>query len=195
MTLKTNEKLQIRDSRAADVKAIHRIYEEQVLNGISSWEEIPPTLNEMQERRSAIFEKGYPFLVGEIGDQVVGYAYAGPYRSRSGYRYTVEHSIYVDKTYRHNGTGASLMKELICRCEALGFRQMIAVIGGSDNHTSIEFHTKMGFSHAGTLRSIGYKFDHWMDSVIMQRALGSGEQTPPGQLKIDHNKIENEKTI
>ena len=109
----------------------------------------------------------------------MGYAYASSYRPRPGYRYTVENSIYVDKGARGSGIGRLLMEELVRRCEAAGYRQMVAVIGDSNNHTSINFHKRMGFTHAGTISSIGFKFGRWMDSVIMQLPLGESDETLP----------------
>ena len=162
-----------------DMPAIHRIYEDQVLNGVSSWEDEPPTLQEMTDRQTAITEKGFPYLVAEVDDRVMGYAYASSYRPRPGYRYTVENSIYVDKNARGSGIGRLLMEELVRQCEAVGYRQMVAVIGDSNNHTSIDFHKRMGFTHAGTISSIGFKFGRWMDSVIMQLPLGESDETLP----------------
>ncbi|MBE7636578.1 GNAT family N-acetyltransferase [Sneathiella sp. P13V-1] len=169
----------IRPVQNSDIPAIHRIYEDQVLNGVSSWEDEPPTVQEMTDRQTTITEKGFPYLVAKVDGQVMGYAYASSYRPRPGYRYTVENSIYVDQNARGSGIGRLLMEELIRQCEAAGYRQMVAVIGDSNNHPSINFHKKMGFIHAGTIRSIGFKFGRWMDSVIMQLPLGESDQTLP----------------
>lgn len=162
-----------------DMARITEIYTHHVLHGASSWELSPPDTAEMSRRASALEEAGYPYLVAEIDGQVVGYAYAGAYRPRPAYRNTVEHSIYIDDTVRRGGIGRILLKSLIDTCTDLGFRQMIAIIGDSQNLQSIEFHEKMGFTHVGKVKSIGYKFDRWMDQIIMQRALGPGADSPP----------------
>ncbi len=172
-------KMIIRDVTQTDMPTIHEIYSEQVLNGVSSWEEEPPTLDEMTQRKNAILDGGYPFLVCEVNGKVAGYSYASAYRPRPGYRYTVENSIYIHKDFHKMGIGRRLLDALIERCEAKGFRQMVAVIGDSNNHPSIDFHKRMGFIHAGTIKSIGFKFGRWMDSVIMQRPIGDEDKTLP----------------
>ncbi|MCG8492247.1 MAG: N-acetyltransferase family protein [Sneathiellales bacterium] len=169
----------IRTVEQRDLPAIQRIYEDQVLNGVSSWEEEPPSLEEMTNRCNSILEGGFPYLVATEGDRLLGYAYASSYRARIGYRYVVENSIYVDKETRGKGVGRLLMDTLIKDCTARGFRQMIAVIGSSDNSASLDFHERMGFERVGLLPSIGFKFGRWMDSVIMQISLGDGDKTLP----------------
>lgn len=169
----------IRTVEEHDFIAIHRIYEDQVLNGVSSWEEEPPSVEEMKARCQNIVDGGFPYLVATEGDKLLGYAYASSYRGRIGYRFTVENSVYVSEEARGKGVGRFLMDSLITECETLGFRQMIAVIGSSDNSASINFHERMGFDRVGVLPSIGFKFGRWMDSVIMQLSLGAGDKTLP----------------
>lgn len=170
----------LRDAIEADMPVICEIYADQVLNGVSSWEEQPPGIEEMLGRREKIIAEGFPYRVVEIKDAIAGYSYASSYRPRSAYRYTVENTIYVHKEYRGQGLGRLLLEDLIASCEAQGFRQMVAVIGDSNNHTSIDFHKHMGFEQVGIINSIGYKFGRWMDSVIMQRALAEGDESLPG---------------
>ncbi len=174
-----SETLILRDVADGDMRAIQDIYADQVLNGVSSWEEQPPSLDEMIRRCDAIVTSGYPYQVAQRNGAVVGYTYASSYRPRPGYRYTVESTIYVDKGARGLGVGRRLLEDLIERCEANGYRQMIAVIGDSRNSASIEFHSRMGFKQAGLIQSIGFKFGRWMDSVIMQRPLANGDTTLP----------------
>ena len=158
----------VRASSEADLPAIQAIYAYEVLNGLASFEEIPPSLEEMTARRAALLDKGYPYLVAEKDGVVVGYAYAGPYRPRSAYRFSVENSIYINQDCRGQGVGSALMRELIVRSKAAGFKQMIAVIGNSENQGSIALHRRHGFADVGTFRAIGFKFDRWVDSVLMQ---------------------------
>lgn len=169
----------LRDVIKADLPAICEIYADEVINGVSSWEERPPDVEEMQCRREKIIADGYPYRVAELDGQIAGYCYASSYRPRSGYRYTVENTIYVNQAMRGQGMGRLLMDDLVTICETLGYRQMVAVIGDSNNHVSIDFHTQLGFVPAGVIKSIGFKHGRWMDSVIMQRALGQGDQSQP----------------
>ncbi len=164
-----------------DMPTICSIYADEVLQGVSSWENTPPSLEEMIRRRDSILAGEFPYIVAEHDGEILGYAYASSYRPRPGYRYTVENSIYISDNARGRGIGKHLLIELIKRCEIAGYRQMIAVIGDSSNDASIGFHTKMGFEKVGVIKSIGFKFGRWMDSVIMQKALGSGGQTLPEQ--------------
>ena len=169
----------IRDSRADDVPAIHAIYHHWVLHGLASWEIEPPSLAEMERRRDAVLAGGYPHLVAERDGKVIGYAYAGAYRPRTGYRFCVENSVYVAPGGHRGGVGRTMLDALIARCEAQGLRQMVAVIGDSGNAASIALHERCGFTHAGLLPAIGWKFGRWVDSVLMIRALGPGDSTPP----------------
>tara|TARA_R110000787_G_scaffold63679_7_gene143632 strand:+ start:61919 stop:62479 length:561 start_codon:yes stop_codon:yes gene_type:complete len=161
------------------IDAITAIYGHHVLHGTSSWELTPPDRVDMTDRAKALLAGGYPYLLALINGRVAGYAYAGAYRPRPAYRYTVEHSIYVNEAERRGGVGHTLMQALIESCTARGFRQMIAVVGDSQNQQSIRFHEKMGFRHVGLVENIGFKFERWMDQVLMQRALGDGAKTQP----------------
>ena len=172
----------IHEATAADATRIAAIYGHEVLHGTATWEYDPPDVPEITRRMEAILAAGYPYLVAEDSGLVIGYAYASSYRARIGYRYTVENSVYIDRAAHGQGIGKALMIELIARCEALGFRQMVAVIGDSENHASIALHTSVGFRHMGTLPALGYKFDRWLDFVAMQRALGPGDGEPGGQV-------------
>jgi len=171
----------IRDAADNDMAAIREIYAYQVHHGVSSWEEESPSLAEMISRRQAIVATGYPFRVAVRGGKVVGYAYASAYRPRPAYRYTVENSVYVAEHAQRSGVGRYLLEDLIEVCTKMNFRQMIAVIGDSANAMSIDFHAKMGFRKIGVINSIGFKFDRWLDSVIMQLPLGDGDGSPPTQ--------------
>lgn len=170
----------IRDSRAADVPAIQAIYAHHVLHGTGSFETQPPDVGAMTERRAALLAQGYPYLVAEDGEgRIVGFAYAGPFRPREAFRFTVEDSLYVAPGQQGRGIGRALLAALIERCEALGFRQMVAVVGDSANAGSIAVHAGAGFAHSGRWEAVGFKFGRWVDTVFMQRALGPGATTPP----------------
>ena len=151
--------------------AVAAIYAHQVLHSPATFELEPPDLDEMQRRRRVIVDGGYCYLVAERRSEIVGYAYASAYRPRPAYRHTVENSVYVRPGLERQGVGRVLLVELIARCEQAGFRQMIAVIGDSANHASIGLHAALGFRMAGTLDAVGFKFDRWLDSVLMQREL------------------------
>lgn len=170
----------IRASRDADVAAIAAIYAYHVLHGVASFEEVPPGTDEIARRRDAILGHGLPYLVAERGGRVVGYCYAGPFRPRSSYRFTLEDSIYIDAAELGRGIGRALLTPLIARCGELGYRQMVAVIGGSETIASIRLHAALGFAHTGLLPAVGLKFGRWIDIVLMQRALGSGATSLPG---------------
>jgi phosphinothricin acetyltransferase len=161
----------IRDAAESDVSAIAVIYADHVLTGLASFEETPPTLADLTERWRSVLSHGLPYLVADSDGRVAGYCYAGPYRSRSAYRFTVEDSVYVARESAGHGLGSALLAALIERCERGSWRQMVAVIGDSDNHASIRLHRKFGFRHVGTLEQVGFKFGRWVDSVLMQRAL------------------------
>jgi L-amino acid N-acyltransferase YncA len=168
----------IRASRDADVPAIAAIYGYHVLHGVASFEEVPPDAAEIARRRGEIVKRGLPYLVAERDGRVIGYCYAGPFRPRVAYRFTVEDSVYVEAAEIGRGLGRALLEQVIARCSELGYRQMVAVIGGSDNAASISLHAALGFRHAGVLPAVGRKFDRWIDTVLMQRALGPGASTP-----------------
>jgi phosphinothricin acetyltransferase len=166
----------LRPARDSDIPSITAIYSHYVLNTTTTFEMDAPDESEMARRYKEVLKAGLPYLVAESDGQVVGYAYAVPYRPRRAYRFTIEESIYLHPQHLRKGLGRLLMSALIEQCEALNYRQMLAVIGGSDNAASISLHTAMGFRHVGLLPSVGHKFGKWADSVIMQRALGPGDQ-------------------
>jgi len=169
----------VRDAVDADLEAITAIYAEGVLTGTGTFELTAPDASEMAGRRAAILKLGLPWLVAELDGVVVGYAYAGPFRTRAAYRYTVEDSIYVLASAHGHGVGKALLLELIARCEALGLRQMLGVIGDSANAGSIKLHAACGFAPMGAVEGVGWKFDDWLDVVFMQRRLNGGEATEP----------------
>jgi L-amino acid N-acyltransferase YncA len=171
--------LSIRPTEDADVVAIAGIYRHHVLHGVASFEEIPPDPAEISRRRREILAHGLPYLVAERAGQVVGFSYASLYRTRSAYRLTVEDSIYIDRAEVGRGIGRALLGVLVERCTGLGYRQMVAVIGGSDQWPSIALHRALGFSWTGMLPAVGAKFGGWVDVVLMQRALGPGATTTP----------------
>ncbi|MGQ7791276.1 GNAT family N-acetyltransferase [Faunimonas sp. B44] len=169
----------IRACEIRDIPAVAAIYRHAVLTGTASFEIEPPDEAEMLRRREAVVSGGHPYLVAESGPTVVGYAYAGPYRPRPAYRNTVESSIYVHPEWHGRGAGRMLLSALLAAAEERGFRQIVAVIGDSGNEASIALHAALGFTHAGTLRSVGWKHGRWLDSVLMQRALGPGDASRP----------------
>jgi phosphinothricin acetyltransferase len=169
----------IRPSRDEDVPAITAIYRHHVLNGVASFEEVPPDQQEIARRRGEIVARGLPYLVAERAGRVIGYCYAGPFRPRVGYRFTVEDSVYVEADEIGRGLGRALLEQVISRCGKLGYRQMIAVIGGRETLGSIGLHERLGFVHIGVLPAVGFKFGRWIDIILMQRALGPGSETLP----------------
>jgi phosphinothricin acetyltransferase len=169
----------VRPVSETDIPAIAAIYAHAVRHGMASFEVDPPDETEMTRRMRAIVDAGYPYIVAEKDGQVLGYAYAGAYRPRPAYRNSVENSVYVSPAAHRLGVGRALLAELVAIAERLGFRQMIAVIGDSGNAGSIGLHRALGFTFCGTIHSVGYKHGRWLDSVIMQRALGPGDTTPP----------------
>jgi L-amino acid N-acyltransferase YncA len=171
--------ISIRPVEAADLDAIQRIYAHHVLHGLASFEETPPDAAELARGGRALADVGLPYLCAVDGDNIVGYAYAGPYRPRSAYRFTVEDSVYVAPGAAGRGVGRALLRALIEICTGLGKRQMIAVIGDSGNEASIGLHRACGFELTGTFRAIGFKHGRWVDSVLMQRALGRGDRSLP----------------
>ena len=171
--------LEIRPTVAADLPIITEIYEHAVRYGTATFELIPPDLAEMTRRFAALMEGGFPYLVACLEGRVVGYAYAGAYRPRPAYRFTVENSVYLEPAVHRRGIGLQLLRRLIAESEARGYRQMIAVIGDSANAGSIGVHTICGFSMIGTHPDVGFKFGRWRDTVMMQRPLGDGASTLP----------------
>ncbi len=171
--------IEIRPTAAADLPAITAIYAEAVLHGTATFELVPPDLAEMTRRYTEITGAGFPYLAALLDGRVVGYCYASHYRTRPAYRFTVENAIYLAPESPRRGVGTHLLQRLIDDCEALGFRQVIAVIGDSANAGSIGVHTKAGFQTIGLHPDVGFKFGRWLDIVLMQRALGGGGRTLP----------------
>jgi phosphinothricin acetyltransferase len=169
----------VRPATRADVPAITRIYAHSVEHGTASFELSAPDEAEMPRRFNELTAHGFPYFVAVVDGAVVGYAYAGPYRTRPAYRFTVENSVYVAHDSHRRGVGKALLQALIEACTEKGFRLMVAVIGDSKQAASIGLHEAAGFEHAGVFKNIGYKFDRWLDSVLMQRALGPGASKPP----------------
>jgi phosphinothricin acetyltransferase len=169
----------IRPAAPQDLPAIQSIYAYHVLNGLASFEEEAPPLSEMQRRYEDVTRQGLPYLVAEEKGEVLGYGYCALYRTRSAYRHTLEDSIYVKNGKQGKGVGKAVLAELIARCTALNYRQVIAVIGDSANAGSIAVHASLGFVRCGTLRSSGYKLGRWVDTVFMQLPLGPGDGTKP----------------
>lgn len=188
------DSITIRLATDADMDAVAAIYARHVLHGRASFETEPPGPAEMRRRRAAVVGKGLPYLVavqaeaGPVGPgpagagltgEVLGYAYAGPYRPRAAYAHTVENSVYLRPDAAGRGIGLRLLSALVAACEQRGLRQMVAVVGDSANEASIRLHEKLGFRRVGVLRDVGYKHGVWLDSVLLQRSLGAGGSTPP----------------
>jgi L-amino acid N-acyltransferase YncA len=174
--------LSIRSCTGAELAAVTRIYAHHVAHSTATFELAPPDEAEIARRWSAVQSLGLPWIVASLdGGLIVGYAYASAYRPRIGYRFTVEDSVYVDPAHVGRGIGASLLTHLIELCETAGARQMIAVIGDNASTASIRLHEKFGFRHVGTLRSVGFKFGRWVDTVLMQRPIGESDDTLPNQ--------------
>lgn len=170
--------LEVRASAPEDIPAITEIYAEAVVNGSASFELEAPDEAEMAGRREKLVAAGHVYLVATIAGELAGYAYTSAYRPRPAYGATVENSVYVKPSFHGRGIGRRLLERLIVEAEACGFRQMIAVIGDSANHGSIRLHEALGFAHVGTLRSVGWKHGKWLDTVLMQRRLGVGDEAP-----------------
>lgn len=173
--------LMVRPAVLADVNAIHAIYAFHVIEGFGTFEEVPPSREEMAKRFQDVVGAGFPYLVAERDGHIAGYAYASPFRARSAYRYALEDSIYVAPDSIGQGVGRALLGELIDVCEAADFRQLVAVIGDSANIASIGLHKALGFAEAGVLTDIAYKRQRWVDAVLLQLKLGSGGETDPGR--------------
>ncbi len=178
-TTQRERKPTVRASTPGDIPAITAIYAHHVLHGLASFELVPPEANEMARRRADVLARGLPHVVAEADGQLVGYAYAAAYRERPAYRYALEDSVYVHPDCMGMGMGRALLEILIEACTAAGYRQLIAVIGDSGNAGSIGLHAACGFARTGLLPSVGCKFGRWVDSVLMQNALGEGERTLP----------------
>lgn len=177
--VRTDGMLSVRDATPEDIVAIQRIYAHHVLHGTATFEEVPPTVAEMRSRYVSVLALGAPYLVAVLNGAVVGYCYASLYRPRIAYRYTIEDSIYLDQDAHGKGAGKALLSALVKRCEQGPWRQMIAVIAGSDNAASIGLHRSLGFEHVGTQAATGFKFGQWIDVIFMQRALGEGSASAP----------------
>lgn len=180
MNAETKPIVTVRGSSEADLARIHEIYAHHVLHGLASFEEAPPPVEEMARRRADVLGKGLPHYVAEADGLVLGYAYANHYRPRSAYRYTLEDSVYVAPDAIGRGVGRLLLQAVIERTTALGYRQLVAVIGDSGHAASIGLHRQAGFALIGILPAVGFKFGRWVDSVLMQRALGDGAAAMPG---------------
>ena len=172
----------VRPSTAEDLPAITRIYGHLVLHGTGTFELDVPDGAEMARRRQDVLGKGLPWLVAERDGQVLGYAYANHFRPRRAYRFCLEDSIYLDPAAQGQGVGRTLLAELIAQCEARGARQMLAVIGDTANTGSIGVHRACGFEHCGLFKAAGWKFDRWLDVVLMQRSLGEGGASPAADI-------------
>jgi L-amino acid N-acyltransferase YncA len=169
----------IRPAINADISAITRIYADAVTHGTASFEYEPPGEAEMTRRMQALIDKDLPYFVAVAGGSVAGYAYAGLYHGRPGYRFTLEDSVYIAPDMQRQGIGRALLAALIEAAEARGFRQMISVIGDSEHVASIALHARAGFYYVGTFPNVGFKFGRWLDTVLMQRPLGAGSTAPP----------------
>jgi L-amino acid N-acyltransferase YncA len=171
--------LEIRAAAVADLPSITDIYAHEVRFGTATFELIPPDLAEMTRRFHALVEGGFPYLVAVLDGRVIGYAYASAFRPRPAYRFTVENSVYLRPAIHRRGIGQQLLQRLIGECSALGFRQMIAVIGDSANAASVGVHSRCGFEMIGTHPNVGLKFGRWLDTVMMQLPLGEGAASVP----------------
>jgi phosphinothricin acetyltransferase len=171
--------VRIRPALATDLADVQAIYARHVLTGLASFDEVPPGLEEMRRRFDDVTGRGLPYVVAELDGVLAGYGYCAPYRTRSAYRYSLEDSVYIREGMQRRGVGKAILAELIRRSSELGYRQLVAVIGDSAHAASIALHARAGFLRVGTLRSVGYKLGRWVDSVIMQRALGEGDGAPP----------------
>lgn len=175
----------IRAATSGDAPALAAIYGHHCCHGLGTFEEQAPSAEEMAARRAAVQARGLPYLVAEIDGEVAGFAYAGPFRPRAAYRYTVEDSVYLAPGRLGQGIGKALLTRVIADCEALGLRQMVAVIGDSENAASIGLHRSLGFTHQGVGRNFGYKLGRWVDIVWMQRTLNEGAATAPNAEGLD----------
>lgn len=171
--------LEVRDATESDLPAIQAIYAHHVLHGVASFEETPPSIDDLRGRLASVLSHGVPYMVAEIDGAIAGYCYATPYRPRAAYRNTIEDSIYIDDAFRGRGIGRVLLKALIERCETGPWRQMVAVIADGGSGGSLSLHRSLGFEMAGTLKAVGFKHGRWLDTTLMQRALGVGDKALP----------------
>jgi phosphinothricin acetyltransferase len=170
----------VRAATEADAGALAAIYGDAVLHGFGTFEEVPPSPAEMEQRRRAVADRGLPYLVAEADGRVLGFAYAAPFRPRAAYRYTLEDSVYVAPDAAGRGVGRAVLSAVIEACEALGVRQLMAVIGDSENAGSLGLHRALGFEQTGVGKSVGFKHGRWVDIVHMQKALNGGDTDTPG---------------
>lgn len=175
----------VRDALPGDAQALADIYGHHVLTGFGTFEEVPPDQQEMAARLQAVTDRGLPYLVAEQAGRVLGFAYASPFRPRAAYRYTVEDSVYVAPEAIGRGVGKAVLEAVLISCEAMGIRQVVAVIGDSGNAGSIGLHRSLGFTHQGVGRSFGFKHGRWVDIVWMQKALNGGDGTEPDGPGLD----------
>ena len=173
--------LQLRTATHSDIPHIHELYAREVREGVATYEYDVPEAAEMALRMDQLLDQGYPYLVAELEGVLAGYAYASSYRSRAGYRWTVEDTVYVKTEIQGKGVGRALLTRLIADCEALGFRQMVAVIGEPGNGASVVLHEKLGFHIIGIFPGLGRKHGRWLDTVQMQRTLGNGNDNAPSK--------------
>lgn len=176
----------IRPSAESDIPAITQIYRHHVLHGTATFETDPPTEADMASRRAGVLSKQLPWLVAEVNGQVLGYAYANWFRPRAAFRYCVEDSIYLAPEAGGQGLGRALLAELMAQSERAGMRKMVAVIGDSSNTASIGLHRALGFQLLGTMQDCGWKFERWLDIVLMERILGVGARTCPSLQGTTH---------
>ena len=169
----------VRDARETDMDRVQAIYAHYVQHALATFEEIAPGVDEMAARRRKSTDAGLPYLVAEAEGRILGYAYAGLYHARAAYRFTIEDSVYVADGLGGAGIGSALLENLIARCEAGPWRQMVAVVGDGENAGSVALHRRFGFEPVGVLRSVGYKFGRWVDVPLLQRALGAGGSSAP----------------
>ncbi|WP_244786298.1 GNAT family N-acetyltransferase [Cupriavidus pauculus] len=184
----TRAPYRLRDATPADVPAIQAIYAHHVQHGRASFEEVAPTVDDMQLRFAEVLRKGLPYIVAERDGRILGYAYASSYRARSAYRFAIEDSIYIDHRHTGEGLGRALLAELITRCEEGPWRQMVAVVAMTstgEGAGSVAVHERLGFRTVGRLESVGLKHGEWIDTLLMQRPLGAGNATvpPPDELR------------
>lgn len=180
MTSHDTQKPNVRAAAPSDLDAITAIYADAVTNGAASYELEPPTKSEMAARYDTLTASGFPYMVAEVSGRVLGYAYAGPFRTRPAYRFIVENSVYVSPDAKGRGVGRLLLDALVAEATRLGFRQMIAVIGdGHAQSPSVKLHERLGFRHCGRLEGSGYKHGRWLDTALMQLSMNGGSTTPP----------------
>jgi len=171
--------MRVRDATVEDAEALAALYGHHVLHGLGTFEETPPDGAEMRRRMEAVTALGLPYLVAVSADGLMGFAYASPFRPRSAYRFAAEDSVYIAPEAIGRGVGRALLSAVVARCEAMGLRQIVAVIGDSGNAASIGLHTALGFQRTGELAAVGHKHGRWVDVVFMQKALNGGDAAPP----------------